>query len=266
MTGSDPCMNCTRSQRDSRIAYVWGATCPTWGGRPRDEDWILTEAEFSSWTPSEFDKYVAPNGWALEPKGRATQHIETWRANALNMSRMFSSIYGNEWYGERAAAVGKLRDLHINEPRKFTLPVVKDAWGTLNRRWAQELKELTNQIRLHAKVERPTFEQIKLIGMTVIQSTGDALFQRPKAFDLDDPSGYSLSEIVRKMVADNELNSWPHYHSSSRSGNNRDRLGARPDQPYNLEHVATLPGPPTTAAERRIAGSTAPKASDGRNI
>ena len=240
-----------------------GAACLTWGGRGKDEDWVLNESDFPSWTPSDFDKYNAPNGWNLENRARASQHIETWRVNALNMSRMFSAVYGLEWYDERALAVETLRSMHIEAPHKFTLAFIKEAWGTLNHRWTQEIKETTNLIRLHAKVERPTFEQIKMIGLTVIQSTGLTVFQRPKAFDLVDPGGYFVAEIVRKMVDDKELSSWANYHShtSGRRELPNNRVGGS-----EVEPMASLPGPPMTAAERRIAANTAPKSADGRKL
>ena len=177
------------------------------------------------------------------------------------MSKMFCAVYGNEWFGERSLAIGKLRDMHLELPRKFTLSFIKDAWGTLNHRRGQELRELTNLIRLHAKVERPTFEQIKMIGLTVLQTTGAAVFQRPKAFDLVDPSGYFRAEIVRRMIDDKELPSWSIYHTGGHGQRNvRDRAGAVGDNPQ------VLPGPPMTPAERRTAGPTAPKTADGRTV
>ena len=107
------------------------------------------------------------------------------------MTKLFSAVYGQEWYDGRSIAIEKLRELHLEPPpHKYTLSFVKDARGTLNHRWGQELRELTNLIRLHAKVERPTFEQIKMIGLTVVQNSGTTAPQRPKAFDLVDPTGY----------------------------------------------------------------------------
>ena len=80
--------------------------------------------------------------------------------------------------------------MHLGPPHKFTLSFVKGAWGILNRRRAKDFRDTTNLIRLYAKVERPTSEQLKLIALTVIQATGQAVFQGPKAFYLSGPSGY----------------------------------------------------------------------------
>ena len=248
--------------------FCLGAACLTWGGRPKEDEWMISEADFPSWTPSEFDKFAPTAGWTLETRNRPSQHVETWKVNAVNMSKMFAAVYGQEWLIERVLAVEKLRSMHIAEPHKFTLVFIKDAWGTLNYRWAQELRDLTNLIRWHAKVERPTFEQIKMIGLTVVPSTGLTVFQKPTTFDLDNPSGYFLSEIVRKMMEDKELSSWSQYHGAPNRGT-RDRVGGA--VPDNDADNATptghkLPGPPMTPVERRVASNTAPKTLDGRKI
>ena len=80
--------------------------------------------------------------------------------------------------------------------------------GSLVSRLGQELREMANVIRQYAKAERPKFEQPKAIGMRVVTPTGLTLFQRPKTFDMTAPGGFFLSEIVRKMDADKELNEW----------------------------------------------------------
>ena len=125
--------------------------------------------------------------------------------------------------------------------------------GALVYRWGQELREMANVIRLYSKAERPTFEQLKAIDMTVLTPTGMTLLQRPKAFVLNDHTGFFLSEIVRKTTDDADSNGWNSYHASvSRNPNPRAGGGL----PY-------LPGPPLTAAEKRVAGSSAPKNAAG---
>ena len=86
-----------------------GAACLTWGGRDKEGDHVLSESDFVAWTPNDFDKYVAPSTWSLEAKSKATQHIETWSTNAVNMSRMFSAIYGVAYLEERLKCIDRLR-------------------------------------------------------------------------------------------------------------------------------------------------------------
>ena len=69
----------------------------------------------------------------------------------------------------------------------------------MNYRRSQELRELTNDARTHAKVERPTSARFRSIGMTVVTSAGMAVFHRPRTFHLTDPQGYVVTEIVRRM-------------------------------------------------------------------
>ena len=81
------------------------AACLTWGGRDKEEEHYSTEDEFAAWTPRGFGRYVSPSGWTLENRARCSQHIETWRSNAINLSRMFAAIYGADWLQERVDAV-----------------------------------------------------------------------------------------------------------------------------------------------------------------
>ena len=175
-----------------------GAANFAWGGRTGDSDHVLSEQDFTSWTPHQFDSYIPPADWTLETKSRQSGHIETWKVNAQNMSKQFSSLYGTEHLQERLQAIEDMRALHVREPHKYTLPFIRNAWGTLNHRWIQELKESTNVLRLHAGVERPTFDQLKAVGMTVDPSTGSTVFRMPGTFKIRDPAGYFQTEIVRK--------------------------------------------------------------------
>ena len=124
--------------------------------------------------------------------------METWRVNAVNTSAIFALIYGSERLEARVIAIGKLRQLRIESPRRFTLSFIRDSWVAVNYRRNQELRGLTNILRLHAKVERPTFEQLKLIGMAILQSTGEMAYRRPNAFYIDGHRGYFQAELVKK--------------------------------------------------------------------
>ena len=175
------------------------ADCLYWGCRDKEEDYYLEESDCPTGPTREFDKYTSPSGWTIEARARASHPIETWKINAANMSRMFAAVYGAELMQGRLAAIEYLRSLHIDYPRKYTLSSLRSAWGTLNYRWVQELRDMTNTLRMHAQVERPTFAQLRAIGMTVITATSRAVYQRPTAFNLADPKGYFATEIVRRM-------------------------------------------------------------------
>ena len=227
-----------------------GAASLTWGGRVGDTDYVLSGQDFIGWAPHQFDSYVAPSDWALETKARPAAHVETWKINAQNMSKQFPYLYGAEHLNERLQAVEDLRALHIREPHKYTLSFIEGAWGTLNYRCIQELKEPTNILRLHAGVERPTYDQLKAIGMTINPASGKTVFQMPSTFQVRGPLGYFQTEIVRETNAEKELEDWHHYHSAPLRNNNI-RTGAVPEQ-------QSLPGPPLTPMERRLASSSAP--------
>ena len=119
---------------------------------------------------------------------------------------------------------------------------------------------MTDTLRLYAKVGRPTFQQLQAVGMNVVTSTGETLYRRPDTFDMTSPTGYFVSEILRKLNDDKELKGWAYYHSgngvhpSRVSGLNTDN--AAQEQP-------SLAGPNLTPAERRLAGAKGPVNSAG---
>ena len=227
-----------------------GAASLTWGGRVGDPDYVLSEQDFLGWAPHHVDSYVSPIDWALETKARPAAHVETWKINDQNMSKQSPQLYGSEPLNGRLQEVEDLRSLHIREPHKYTLPFVKGAWGTLNYRLIQELKEAANILRLRAVVERPTYDQLKAIGMTINPTSGKTIFQMPSIFQVRGPLGYFQTEIVRKMNAEKELSDWHHYHSAPLRNNNI-RTGEAPEQ-------QSLRGPPLTPMERRLASSSSP--------
>ena len=232
-----------------------GASCLTRGGRDKEEDCVLCESDFVAWTPNDFDKYTAPATWSLGPKPKSSHHVETWRTNAINMARMFCALYGAEYLSERIECIEHLRQMHLSCPHKYPLGFVKNAWGTLNVRWVRDLKAMADTLRLHARVERPTFQQLQAVGMTIVEATGSTLYRRPDTFNVHDPWGYFVSEILRKLNDDKELKDWAHYHSANRTHPSRVSGPALDASPSDL---STLPGPTLTPSERRLAGAKGP--------
>ena len=157
--------------------------------------------------------------WAPETRLRPPTHIETWRIQARNMAQQMAGVYGAELLDERWAAIEGLRDMHVAQPRKFPLSFIRNAWGTLNHRWGQEVRELTNVLRFHAGTERPTFDQLKAVGMAIREDTGLTVYQRPRTFDLVGPDGYFTTEVIRKLNQEKEATDWKLHHGNSTSRN-----------------------------------------------
>ena len=160
-----------------------GAASMIWGGRPAGPDYLLSEQDFLCWGPNQSDSYSPPCDWSLETKARPSENIQTWRINAQNTAKKFPAVYGDGHLQERMAAVEDLRGMRVRAPRKFTLPFIRGDWVTLNYRWAHELKELTNTPRSYAKVESPTFDQLKVIGATINPEDGQTIFVDLTRFD-----------------------------------------------------------------------------------
>ena len=158
----------------------------------------MSEQKSATRGPHQSDSYFPAGDWIAGPKLRESARIETWRINSQNMSKMFASIYGSEYLPDTLQVVEAVGLLHIREPNKYNPPFVRGAWETLNHRLIQGLQDSTKVLRLRAKVERPTYGQLKAIGLTIDHITGRNAFQLPTAFNLNDPGGYLQLEIIRK--------------------------------------------------------------------
>ena len=134
------------------------------GVRDREEDHVLAEQDFPTWTPYDLDHYQGGTSWTLETRHRPSTHIETWLIQARNMAQQFSAIYGSEHLSDRWEAIEELRRMRVEQPRKYPLAFVRQACGTLNHRRCQEIREITSIFRLHAGAERPTFDQLKAVA------------------------------------------------------------------------------------------------------
>ena len=238
--------------------FCIGAAALTWGGRTGVPDYALGDADFISSAPNRFDSYVFPSDWTMGPKARQSPHIETWVAQARNISKMSASVYGSEHSNGRMLAVEELRALRVREPLKYTLAPIRDDWGELNHLRIQALKESTDILRMHANVDRPTYGRLSAIGMAIDPTTGAEIFTLPDTFNVRGANGYFQTEVVRKMDDAKELSDWHHYHNTS----------TRPatSRASAVNDVAGLPGPPLTAVERRLAGTTAPTDKSGEKL
>ena len=101
---------------------------------------------------------------------------------------------------ERLQEIEDPRALHIREPNKYKLPFFRNAWGALNHRRAQELEESANILRLRARVEGPTYDQLKAIGAAIGPADKKNISQIPSMPQLRDSSGYFPAENVRKWM------------------------------------------------------------------
>lgn len=175
---------------------IAGAFC-YWGGKGKEDDHMGTDSDYG-WAPNDFDMYREPANWNLERSTRAENHIEACETQATNMTRVCAAIYGADWANGGCGEVERFRTLHMDTHRKFTAPFARRAGGALNfRRCVRESKAVSDAIRLNFQVGRPAFVQIKASGMTSRHSPGGAVFRRPITSDMDTPSGYFRSVILR---------------------------------------------------------------------
>ena len=179
------------------------------------------------------------------------------------MSRMSSVLYGVGYLVKRVNCIERLRQMRLSYPPTYPLGFAKNARGALNVRRRQDIRAMTDTLRVRAKVERPTLQQLQAVGMTVVATTGRALYRRPVAFGMIAPDGFFVSEIPRKLNDAKELHGWSYYHSS-----NQRRPSRVSGFPHGgpAEEVAALPGPNLAPAERRADSANAPTNAGGAKL
>ena len=94
-------------------------------------------------------------------------------------------------------AAEDLGALRVREPHKYTIPFIRNAWFALNHRWAREIMAIANVLRLRARVDRPTYDQLESIGMTIGPLTRKTIFRKPDVSSVRADRGYFQTEIIR---------------------------------------------------------------------
>ena len=93
------------------------------------------------------------------------------------------------------------------------MPPIRKAWGAVSHRWCQEIRELTSVLRLLAGSERPTFDQLKAVGMTISDGTGKAEYEKHDTFNSKRQDGYFAMGVIRKLLQEREVADWKRHHN-----------------------------------------------------
>ena len=90
-------------------------------------------------------------------------------------------------------------------------------------RWVHDLKTMTDTLRRHARVGWRKFPKLQAVGVEIVSTARATLFRMPDTFEVANPSGYFVSETIRKLNDDKELKKWSYFHSALRGA----RLGCQ---------------------------------------
>ena len=219
----------------------------------------MGEHDFPTWAPADLDKYKPPADWKLEPARQQSSVIDAWLRNALNLSILFAMLYGDHapsgrpHLAPRKAAVGKLYQMHIRNPNKYTMSFLPNTWASLNSRWVEELQEQVNKICHLRRVERPTLADLWETGLSP-DPTGQSTFRFPTTFDIDSPSGIFQRQILGSLERDFERLRGDAYRKAPPAPSGRN---AGPDIPI---------GPNMTTRERRLCALSSPRTTAGAVI
>ena len=91
----------------------------TRGRRSCDPYHILSEKDFVSWPPIQFDSFHPSSDWALGPTTRASVHIETRIIKTQHCPCRFDAVYGYGHLSGRTMDVEGIRALRVRGTRSI---------------------------------------------------------------------------------------------------------------------------------------------------
>ena len=146
----------------------------------------LSAADFPQVREEEFDQHVVPADYKLEARPRDPPTYLSWARQVRNYIRAFCCILGQEHESELTACLEGLCRRHEQTDHKYTLEFSKGAWEELNWAWTEELRASIRDCKKLFGKERPRKDDLVSVALTQT-AEGQAYFQYPTAFDLEDP-------------------------------------------------------------------------------
>ena len=194
-----------RQKMTPRLAI--GLAGPYWGTQDR---YSLGAADFIQYTDAELDAYASEARnpkQGQEQRPAQPQRLDDWEARVRRQTDTWCLIYGEEWREVRVHAASLLAEWHQKAPHKWPLHVVQEVWEELHWRFFEELKELLRQLKVEAKRESMTLQEIRFHAL-LPGPDGRAWLALPRTFDLMHPSGWFKTEVEPRIERRQERILW----------------------------------------------------------
>ena len=245
-----------------------GLAGPYWGTQKKH---ALTVADFVPHTDAELDAFVqeARSGKPTnDQKPAPPTRFEDWEMRARRQNEIWSLIYGAEWKPVRDHALEKLVLWHQSEPRKWPMTVVSEIWEELHWRFFEELKETLRLLKKEAGRESMSLSDLKFFAL-MPNSAGNAWLELPRTFDLLNPDGWFVSEVLPRIERRQERMLWKLTWEGGRGGKPNGPVHAGAPQPDGHPDAPRKPtlknlwGPKLSTTEIAKAKERAPVDKEG---
>ena len=188
------------------IAGLW------WGGR---DTYTIHASDCVTARSEQLDVWHPPSDHKAEGRTRAPGVFNTWLRYAENSIKVFGSCYGVEHVQERLDCLQALKEAHEEDEHAFPASYCIDLFEELVAAWCEELRESRRRLCSLLGTENPRLEDLKMLALAP-GPDGQANFQFPRIWDLNDPEGYyhtvvvprqqrQMSRLLHKQLHDHNL-------------------------------------------------------------
>ena len=190
--------------------------------------------------------------------------IEDFEARARRQNEVWTLVYEAEWKPVRSHALDLLLEWHQAEPHKWPLTVMAEIWEELRWRFLEELKEILRQLKKEANRETMSLPDIKFYAL-LPNAAGQAWLELPRTFDLKNPNGWFMSEVLPSIERRQARMLWSLTWEGSTSSKPQGSTHAGGDHTERGErpNLKSLWGPKLSTVEVNAAKDRAPVDKDG---
>ena len=254
-----------RQKVTTRLAV--GLAGPHWGTQ---EKYALSAADFTPSTDAELDQFAIESrtGKVLtEQRPAAPTRYEDWISRVRRQNDIWALVYGAEWKNVKDHAANLLSEWHLGAPHRWPLQVLCDVWEELHWRFIEELKEELRKIKKLAGRESMTLQDLKFYAL-MPNEQGEPPLQLPRTFDLKNPDGWFMTEVLPRIERRQERMLWKMTWEGA--GKNRSQGqsaggdGGAPKGEKTGLSLKNLFGPKLTPEETNKAKDRAPTNKDGK--
>ena len=241
-----------------------GLAGPYWGTQDKH---ALTASDFVAHTDAELDAFVQElrtNKPGHDQRPAPPNKIEDWEARVRRQNDVWALVYGMEWKPVRNHALALLLEWHQAEPHKWPLSVVSEIWEELHWRFLEELKETLRLLKKEANRETMSLQDIKFYAL-LPNSDGKAWLELPRTFDLKNPDGWFMAEVLPRIERRQERVLWRLTWEGGRGAKQQGVVHAGGGDPDKKDRPtpSNLWGPKMTTEEVNRAKDRAPTDKDG---
>ena len=202
-----------------------------------------------------------------EQRPAAPTRYEDWISRVRRQNDIWALVYGAEWKNVKDHAANLLSEWHLGAPHRWPLQVLCDVWEELHWRFIEELKEELRKTKKLAGRESMTLQDLKFYAL-MPNEQGEPRLQLPRTFDLKNPDGWFMTEVLPRIERRQERMLWKMTWEGA--GKNRSQGqsaggdgGATKGEKTGLS-LKNLFGPKLTPEETNKAKDRAPTNKDGK--